>query len=315
MRILFAGTPALAVPSLRVAALSHEVVGVLTAPDRPTGRGRATAAPPAAAAASQLGLPLLQPAVLDADALGRVRELAPDLLVVAAYGRIFRSAFLSIFPLGGINIHPSLLPLHRGPSPIPAAILGGDAETGVTVQRLALKFDTGDILAQSRHPLRGNETTATLTDELAREGAELLAGVLAEMAAGRPPGPRAQRDELASYCRPLRKEDGLVDWSEPAVRIERKVRAYDPWPRAATRLAGETLLVLKSHVHPGTLGFDPARGAPGDVLAADTEHGLLIRTGDGILAVERLQLQFKKPLDWRSFVNGHPAILSVRLGA
>ncbi len=315
MRILFAGTPALAVPSLRVAALSYDVVGVLTAPDKPAGRGKVSVAPPAAVAARELGLTLLQPATLDVDALGRVRELAPDILVVAAYGRIFREAFLSLFPFGGINIHPSLLPRHRGATPIPAAILNGDAQTGVTIQRLALKFDTGDILAQSRHALRGDETTGTLTEALAQEGAALLAAVLADIAAGRLPTPRAQNEAEATYCRPLKKEQGIVDWGEPAVVIERKIRAFDPWPRASTRLAGETLLLLKSHVHPDTLASDAARGAPGEVLAADREHGLLVRTGRGILAVERLQLQFKKPHDWRTFVNGHPGIVRARLGA
>ncbi len=314
MRILFAGTPALAVPSLRVAAHAHDVVGVLTAPDRPAGRGRAPLSPPAAAAARELGLALLQPPSLDADAAQRVRELAPDLLVVAAYGRIFRRDFLSIFSLGGMNLHPSLLPRYRGPSPIPAAILNGDAETGVTIQRLALKFDTGDILAQRVHLLRGDETTAALTEALAREGAELLGEVLAAVAAGRTPEARAQREELATYCRPLKKEDGTVDWAGPAALIERKVRAFDPWPRAMTRMAGETLLLLKSHVYPDNLGGDRGRGAPGEVLAADAGHGLLVRTGDGILAVERLQLQFRKPLDWRSFANGHPGVVGARLG-
>ena len=156
MRVLFAGTPALAVPSLRVAAHAHDVVGVLTAPDKPAGRGRTTSPPPVAVAARDLALSLLQPAVLNADVIDSVRQLAPDILVVVAYGKIFRESFLSLFRLGGINLHPSLLPLYRGPTPITAAILNGDRETGVTIQRLALKFDTGDILAQSRHALTLN---------------------------------------------------------------------------------------------------------------------------------------------------------------
>ncbi len=317
MRILFAGTPALAVPSLRAAAHAHDVVGILTAPDRPSGRGMEQGRQPVAEAATSLGCLLLQPRKLDAAFIETVRSLSADLLVTAAYGRIFREPFLSLFPLGAINIHPSLLPLYRGPSPITAAILNGDAVTGVTIQRMALKFDTGDVLAQSRHPLDGTETTGSLSEALAAEGADLLAGVLAGFAAGHPPAPRPQEEALATYCRPLAKEDGRVEWGEPAAVIERKVRAYDPWPRATTALGAESLLLLKSHVYPGRLGTDAERSGapPGCVLAADRDHGLLVCTGEGLLAVERLQLQFKKSQDWRAFVNGHPGIVGTRLGA
>jgi methionyl-tRNA formyltransferase len=291
------------------------VVGVLSAPDQPAGRGRTPVATPVAEEARSLGCPLLQPAKVDAALLDTVRALAPDILVAAAYGRIFRESFLSLFPMGAINIHPSLLPRYRGPSPITTAILHGDTETGVTIQRMALKFDTGDILAQSRHQLHGTETTGSLTDELAAEAAALLEGVLAAFAGGQPPASRPQEEELATYCHPLAKEDGRVDWSEPAAVIERKVRAFDPWPRAATTLGPELLLLLKSHVYPGTLNADAVSGAPGSVLAADRAHGLVVLTGDGLLAVEHLQLQFKKSLDWKAFVNGHPGILGTRLGA
>jgi methionyl-tRNA formyltransferase len=265
-----------------------------------------------AVAARALGLTVLQPGALDAEVTCRIRSLGPEVLVVAAYGRIFREAFLSLFPRGGVNLHPSLLPRHRGPSPIPAAILAGDRETGVTIQRIALKVDAGDILAQSVHPLRGDETSATLADELSNEGAELLAGVLRDMAEGRAGSGRPQDEQAATYCRTLRKEDGVVDWREPAAQIERRVRAFDPWPRVSTRLGGETLLLLKSHVYPGNLS---AGEAPGDVGGPDRAHGLLVRTGSGILAVERLQLQARTPQDWRSFLNGHPEIVGSRLGA
>jgi methionyl-tRNA formyltransferase len=317
MRILFAGTPALAVPSLMKAAHAHEVAAVLTSPDQPAGRGRALVCSPVKEAAVSLDLEVLQPEKLDEAFNDRVKSLGPDILVVAAYGKIFRQSLLALFPLGGINVHPSLLPRFRGPSPITAAILAGDNETGVSIQKIARKFDTGDILAQERAPLKGDETTATLTEALAVRGAELLAVILAELASGKPVAGRVQEEEAATYCRTLRKEDGVVRWGEPAEELERKVRAFDPWPRAATSLAGETLLLLKSHVYPDTLAAEYLRGGgvPGDVLAADRNHGLLVRTGRGILAVERLQLQFKKPLDWRSFLNGHPAIIGTRLGA
>jgi methionyl-tRNA formyltransferase len=171
--------------------------------------------------------------------------------------------------------------------------------------------------------LKGDETTASLLEVLAVLGAELLAGILADLAGGTQPAARAQEETAATYCRTIQKEDGVVQWEKPAEEIERMVRAYDPWPRASTRLAGETLLLLKSHVYPDTLAPEISSGlrrqerftVPGDVLAAERDHGLLIRCGRGVLAVERLQLQFKKPLDWRSFLNGHPAIVGTRLGA
>ena len=311
MRVLFAGSPSLAVPSLERIAPEHEVVGVLTCCDQPAGRGGCLEPSPVKGRALALGLPLLQPARLDAAAIDEAKSLGADMLVVAAFGRIFRQEFLDIFPAGAINLHPSLLPRHRGPSPISAAILAGDGETGVTVQKIALRFDTGEILAQRAVPLDGTETTGTLSESLSRVGAELLSQVLAGAAAGRPLEGTVQDEERASYCRIVRKEDGIIDWAEPAALIERKVRAFDPWPRAVTTWKGASLLLLKTAVYPGTF---TGAGEPGAVLASDTRRGLLVRTGDGVLAIERLQLQFKKPLDWRAFLNGHPDLVGARLG-
>jgi methionyl-tRNA formyltransferase len=314
MRILFAGTPALAVPSLQATSSAHEIVGVLTSPDQPAGRGRALTVSPVKEAAVGLGLTVLQPQKLDADAVEAVRRLQPEILVVAAYGKIFRPAFLALFPQGGINLHPSLLPRWRGPSPIMAAIREGDRETGITIQKIAQKFDTGDILLQTTWPLTGTETTATLSESLAVKGAELLRQVLDGISSGQAPEPRSQVEADATYCATLRKEDGVIDWSEPAEVIERKVRAYDPWPRCLTTLGGETLLLLKSHLYPDTLGSAAGHAAPGEITGSDKGHGLLVQAGRGILAVERLQQQFKKPMDWRSFLNGHPAIVGMHLG-
>lgn len=316
MRVVFAGSPSLAVPSLEQTARHQTVVGVLTCCDQPVGRGGSVAPSPVKRKALDLGLHLLQPARLDAAAIEEVRELRPDLLVVAAFGRIFRSEFLAIFPCGGINVHPSLLPRHRGPSPISAAILAGDHDTGVTIQNIAQRFDTGDILAQRVVALRGDETTGILTESLSRIGAELLGEVLSTLQTGLVPVGQPQDEHEATYCRLVGKEAGRVDWNEPAALIERKVRAYDPWPRADTTWKGSSLLLLKTAVYPDTFtGVAGAEAAqPGSVLAADRQRGLLVRTGDGILAVERLQLQFKKPLDWRSFLNGHPDFVGTRLG-
>jgi len=322
MRVLFAGSPALAVPCLERIARERDLCAVLTSPDRPAGRGRAYRPAPVKEAAQGLGIRVLMPERLDERAMAEVRSCAPDLLVVAAYGKIFKKEFLDLFPLGGINLHPSLLPRYRGPSPIAAAILAGDEETGVTVQRIALSFDTGDILAQRRVPLSGTETTGTLGASLAVLGAELLASVIAELEAGIAPPAVPQSESEATYCHSVRKEDGRVDWTDPARVIERKVRAYDPWPRAVTSLAGTSLLLLKTHLYPDTLPNAARREAaertttpaPGRVLQANRAHGLLVQTGSGVLAVEELQLQFKKPMDWRACLNGRPDIVGARLG-
>jgi methionyl-tRNA formyltransferase len=317
MRILFAGSPALAVPSLERIAREGDICAVLTGVDRPAGRGRRAAQTPVKEAALRLGLTVIEADRVDDPVEARVRELAPDLLVVAAFGRIFRKSFLDLFPSGGINVHPSLLPRHRGPSPITAAILAGDAETGVTIQRIALRFDTGDILAQCRMPLDGSETTASLTTAVGPVGAELLARVLAELEAGKAPG-TPQDDRRATYCRMVRKEDGRISWSDPAANIERMVRAYDPWPRASTTYAGQTLLVLKSRALPDTLsgiaGDAGSERPPGTVTGFHPLHGLMVRAGEGVVGLERIQLQFKKPTDWRAFLNGHPEVIGTRLG-
>jgi methionyl-tRNA formyltransferase len=318
MRVLFAGSPSLAVPCLARIARERDVCAVLTAADQPAGRGRTFTPTPVKETAVSLGIRVLQPERLDERAMEDVKSCSPDILVVAAYGRIFKKEFLDLFPLGGINVHPSLLPRYRGPSPIAAAIIAGDAITGVTIQRIALSFDTGDILAQARFPLGGDESAGSLGESLAAIGADLLSSVLGDMAEDRAPMAVTQCEEEATYCPIVRKEDGRVDWNEPAILIERKVRAYDPWPRAATTLAGSSLLLLKTHLYTGTLPIqmrrEPAEPTPGRVLGVDKAHGMLVQTGDGVLAVEELQLQYKKPMDWRACLNGRPDLIGALLG-
>jgi methionyl-tRNA formyltransferase len=311
MRLVFAGTPQFAVPSLHAAVKEHEVCAVLTAPDRAAGRGKKVGSSAVKQAAAELGTAVLQPERFDEAFISRIRELGPELLVVAAYGVIFKKAFLDAFPLGAVNVHPSLLPRFRGPSPIPAAILAGDAETGVTIQRLALKMDSGDILAQERRPLTGKETTAGLTPELSVMGAKLLQDVLTALA-NRTAAPRPQDEENASYCKLVHKEDGRIDWSKGAAYIGRMMRAYDPWPGAFTTYNGTSLFLRSGYTHPQPI-FD-AENAPGTVLGVDKQHGILIHTNNGVLCVQSLQLQFKKPCLWRDFLNGHKDFIGTILG-
>jgi len=313
VRIVFAGTPDFAVPALDVLA-DGELCAVLTAPDRPAGR-RAVPRPPAVKrAAMARGLRVLQPERLGRAFTAELARLQPDLLVAVAYGKIFRPYFLAIFARGGLNVHPSLLPQWRGPAPIPAAILAGARRTGVSVQRLAPEVDAGDIVAQREQPLDGSETSGSLAPRLAALGAALLREVVDAVASGRERA-RPQDAAAATYCPLLRKEHGCIDWRRPAATIERAVRAYDPWPRAFTTWDGRQLLVLEAAVEDATDGAaGQPRAVPGQVVAVDRKHGILVHTGARRLWIKRLQLQGRKPLDWRAFANGHPRITGARLG-
>jgi methionyl-tRNA formyltransferase len=320
MRILFAGSPAIAVPALEALvdqggpSAGFEVAGLLTNPDSPKGRRGRPEPTELAVAAGRLtraGRPpisMLKPAKLDGAARELAATLKPDLLVSFAYGRIFGPKFLALFPLGGINIHPSLLPKYRGPTPVPAAILNRDAETGITIQKLALEMDSGDILAQERVPLTGRETTASLSEIMARKAATLLPDVLRGLAAGTL-APRPQNRLEASYCSLIAKEEGLIDWNRSALEIDARIRAFDPWPLCWTAHGAERLFILKAEPVDA-----PAAAPPGQVLGIDKGRGILIQTGEGALAAAALQYRAKKALEWRAFLNGARNFVGSRLG-
>lgn len=323
MRVLYAGTPEIAVPGLEALANRHEVVGVLTNPDRGTGRGRKVRFSPVKTKALDLGLTVVQPETLRGEARESVASLDPELLVCVAYGRIFGPKFLSLFPRGGINMHPSLLPRHRGPAPIPAAILAGDRETGITIQQLAREMDAGDILLQQKRPLTGRETTAALTAWAAEEGAEMLVEAVDLIEAGREE-PVAQDPEKATYCSFLSKEESWIDWRESAVEIDRRVRAFNPWPLARTSWGSTPLIVhdsapaeegvaeaLRREYRDDHGGVEPE---PGRVLGVDKVFGILVQTGVGALGITRLQAPARKPMTWDAFLNGNPELVSALLG-
>ena len=316
MRVLFAGSPGIAVPSLEtVAALGNkgfELAGLLTNPESPRGRSGRPEPTECAAALRRLSAstPILAPEKLDATARSDVAALNPDLLISFAYGKIFGPKFLALFPLGGINIHPSLLPKYRGPTPIPAAIINRERETGITIQKLAPEMDSGDILAQETVPLDGRETTASLGETMAHRAAIMLPAVLVGIAATTV-GATPQDHSAATYCSLIAKEDGIIAWHRSAVEIEARIRAFTPWPLSWT-MHGETeLFILKAEVleNPGD-----AASPPGQVLGKDRDKGILIQTGDGILAASELQYRTKKALDWKAFLNGTRNFIGTRLG-
>ncbi len=312
MRVFFAGTPSIAVPALELLSRDHQVVGVLTNPDRGCGRGQEIACCPIKLEADDLGLTTFQPETLDEEFINSVKALKPDILAVVAFGKIFKKDFIDIFPHGGLNVHPSLLPKYRGASPIQSAMLSGDSETGVSIQRLAPKMDSGAILKQERYVYRGDETGDSLTVYFAERGAELLSQVITEIENGTAVETE-QDDNDATYCSYINKTDGNINWQDSAAAIERRMRAFTPWPGIYTFFGDKKLNILEATVY-NSENDSAETGTPGKVVGIDRNNGILVQTGEGILAVQKLQLQSKKALDWKSFVNGVKDFADAELG-
>jgi methionyl-tRNA formyltransferase len=307
-RIVFMGTPQFAVPTLLALDEHHQVVGVVTQPDRPAGRGRQVTASPVKEAALARGLPLFQrPTLRTPEAVERLAAWQPEVIVVAAFGQILRAPVLELPRHGCLNVHASLLPRYRGAAPIPAAILAGDAVTGVTIMRLDPGMDTGPILAQAEVPIGAEDTTASLTARLAELGAQLLVETLPAWLQGEIAG-RPQDDAQATYCRPLEKEDGLLEWSQPAALLDRQIRACDPWPGAYTTWQGRRFSVLRARPRLD----QQAGGTPGQVI--ELESGIGVVTGQGILELCEVQLAGKKPMAASAFARGQRDLLGRSLG-
>src|SRR5881398_3995055 len=271
MRIVFIGTGDIGVPTLQASLKSeHEVVGVVTQPDKPVGRAQLVEPPPIKKALSATGIPVLQPArIKDRQAIEEIRALKPDVIVVMAYGQILPGDVLEIPKIASLNLHASLLPRWRGAAPIQAAIAAGDHETGVTVIYMDEGLDTGDILLQRKIAISPTETGATLHDQLAQIAPEALLESLRLLAAGN--APRVPQDKsLANYAPKLNREAGRLNWNESAEAIERKIRAYNPWPGAFTEFAGRNLKIFAaSIVDPSTSLRTGLRGKPGEILRKD----------------------------------------------
>jgi methionyl-tRNA formyltransferase len=304
LRLVFAGTPDFAVPHLGACRRPGiEVVAVYTQPDRPAGRGRSVGASPVKRAALELGIAVEQPERLrDAEARERLRAYAPDLLVVVAYGLILPRAVLALPRRGCWNVHASLLPRWRGAAPIQRALLAGDAQTGVCLMQMEAGLDTGPVLLCRATEIGADDTGGSLHDRLAVLGAELLGEGLERLLAGNLPAPQPQPADGVSYAHKLDKAEAYLDWNEPAAALERKVRAFDPWPVATAELGGETVRVWHARAVAA-----PARGAPGTVLAA-TRDGIDIACGDGALRLLQVQRAGGRRLDVADFLNARPAL-------
>ncbi|TXH74478.1 MAG: methionyl-tRNA formyltransferase [Lysobacteraceae bacterium] len=301
LRIVFAGTPDFAVPSLRAAARHGEVVAVYTQPDRPAGRGRALTPSPVKREAMQLGIEVLQPETLkqqvSRDAL---RALKPDLMVVVAYGLILPQRILDIPAHGCWNVHASLLPRWRGAAPIQRTIEAGDTETGVCLMRMEKGLDTGPVLLSRKTPIGEQDTGGQLHDRLAELGAMVLADGLGLLRAGIHPQPQPQPEEGVTYAHKLEKHEAKLDWTLPAVVLANKVRAFNPWPVAEAVIAGERLRI---HGAVAVAQADAGQAkAPGAVLAAGRE-GIDIVCGEGVLRIRALQREGGKVITAADYLN------------
>lgn len=308
MKILFAGTPGIGIPSLLALKESFNVTAVLTNPDRPQGRKKVLQPSEIKVTALELGLDVYQPEKLNEDFYSIIREEKFDLLVFIAFGKIFKPEFLEIFPLGGINIHPSLLPIYRGASPLSEAIKNGDKESGISIQRAANKMDSGNILLQERFELSETETTGSLTIKVAQMVAPLIVKVVDDIAKNTVTEYEQDKNRV-TFCKLIKKEDGIIDWSKNSETILNEIRAYNPWPLAHTHFKDKTLNILEAKYSDIS-----GEGEPGEVLEYSKKDGFLIKTGNGTLYVTCLQLQSKKALDYKSFNNGVQNFVNTLLG-
>ncbi len=298
MRIVFFGSPDFALPSLEgLLSAGHEVALVVSQPAKPVGRSAERLDPPVARRAKELGLAVFQPPTLRDDiAVARLADVGADLFVVVAYGKILAQRVLDLPRLGCVNVHGSLLPRWRGASPVQAALLAGDAESGVSIMRMEAGMDTGPVYAVARSPIAPEEDAGSLSARLARDGAGLLVATLPSIASGTAVAV-PQEDSLATLCPKIRREDGQADFSRPAEELVNRLRAFTPWPGLFAFRGGRRVKLLAARAAAGRAG-----AAPGEVLSAGEE--VVVACGSGALALSRLQAEGRKPLDAATFVRG-----------
>jgi methionyl-tRNA formyltransferase len=304
LRLAYFGTPEFAVPSLAALLKSrHQLVGAVTQPDRPRGRGQHVTDCPVKRLAVEHGIPVLQPERLkDPAFIDGFRAWAPDLGVVAAYGRILPESVLAIPRLGLVNVHASLLPRYRGAAPVHRAVMAGETETGVSIMHLVQELDAGAVYAAANTPIEPDETSIAVEERLAHLGAGLLVHVVDQLAAGRAVAV-PQEDESVSYASRLRKDEGLIDWRADAIAIHNQVRGLQPWPMAWTFLAGQRLIIVQTRVREGAGHSSPRAGEVVDVSA----DAVSVCAGDGAtIDLLTVQPEGRRAMSIRDFMAGHP---------
>jgi methionyl-tRNA formyltransferase len=311
LRVAFAGTPQFALPTLEALLAHHRVAGVLTQPDRPSGRGRTLKPSPVKELAQSRGVPLLQPPTLKSEAVqAELLAWAPEALVVVAYGLLLPPAVLHTAPLGCVNVHASLLPRWRGAAPVQRAILAGDTETGVTIMAMDEGLDSGPVLLQRRHPIGRHETCGSLLAALSTLGAVALLEALEGLAGGTLK-PHPQSSVGVTHAAKITKAEARIDWGRAATDIERQVRAFNPVPTAETWLKGEQLKIFAADVVPAP-SVDRSEQEPGTIIEI-RDNSMLVRCGDGLLAVHEVQRPGRRPVAVRDFAHSRP-VKGERLG-
>jgi methionyl-tRNA formyltransferase len=315
LRLVFFGTPDFAVPTLReLRAHGHEVVAVVTQPDRPRGRGQKPGAGPVKIFAESHGLRLLQPERMTDEAfLASIASLAPDLGVVAAYGRILPASVLAIPRLGLVNVHASLLPRWRGASPIHRAVMAGDAETGVSIMRVVQALDAGAVFAEARRPIGIDETSEDVERDLAERGARLILPVIDALGSGTT-RERPQDESLVTHAARLTREDGLIAWGASALTIHNQVRGLHPWPHASTSLCGARVIVLRTRLDERSVTA-PDDARPGDVLAVERDAIIVLAGDRRPIGLLHLQAEGRRALSARDFAAGARLQSGARFGA
>ena len=308
MKILFAGTPLFSVPALQSIARQHDVVGVFTQPDRRSGRGKKVAEPAVKTAAKSLQLEIHQPPSLR-DQTEFISELAPDVMVVVAYGVILPQTILDIPKHGCLNIHASLLPRWRGAAPIHRAIEAGDKQTGICIMQMEAGLDTGPVMDTYEIDILSQDTSSSLHDKLSNIGADRISAVLARLENGETLKVSEQNNDNASYANKISKTEAQIDWSQPADVIERRVRAFNAWPIMQTHHHQTRLRVWEAKLATDS----PNKGSPGEVLSMD-EHGLYVACGSGVVQLRTLQRDGSKPMPYKAFRNGYQISVKDILG-
>jgi methionyl-tRNA formyltransferase len=299
------GTAAFALPTMQAVAVAEEVVAVATQPDRPQGRGREVAETPVKTLALDLGLPVLQPErVKDPLFIAELQELAPELIVVAAFGQILPPAILDLPTLGCVNVHPSLLPKYRGAAPINWAIIKGESRTGVSVYRMDRGMDTGPLLLTREVEIGQDETAEELGKRLAAIGAELVVEAIKGLKQGTLK-PRPQDEQGASYAPLFKKADGLIPWQESALQIRDRIRGMQPWPIAYTMWKEKQIKIFRGRIGEGT-------GTPGEIISLD--RGIEVASGTGSIFIEELQIEGGRRIRCDEFCRGHRLTIGERLG-
>lgn len=310
MRVIFMGTPDFATGTLEeIVKAGHEIVGVVTQPDKPKGRGKTMMPTPVKETALKYNLPVYQPKkVREPEFVELLRSLKPDVMVVAAFGQIITKEILEMPKHGCINVHASLLPAYRGAAPIQWAVINGDKESGVTIMQMDEGIDTGDMIEKAVVPIAEDETGGSLFDKLSHTGAKLCVKVLKDLEEGTAVREKQPEESTTPYAKMIDKKMGEVDWKKSAKEIEQLIRGLNPWPSAYTKVHGKTLKLWKAKVL-----LETSQMNPGQIVKV-TKDSLAVQTGQGMLEIQELQLEGKKRMDTSSFLRGYALAEGESLG-